>query len=158
MSWKSLVKILFISLIVSLLSSFSTWYLLTQRGEKQNSWREILKLTPQQAVEFSKLESELNGVLKEISLEDAQNKIFLCAHMATETIGAEDRKEATHKVVASYEQKQEKVSSILAKISSVLTPEQKKKFTARLMREICVSCRESMGNGECICGMCEHKT
>ncbi len=158
MSWKSLFKVLVLSLFVSIISSFSTWYLLSGKQEKQRSWIEILNLTPQQEVEFSKLESELNGVLKEVSLEDAQNKIYLCAHLAKEEMSAEDMKAATQKAVASYGQKQEKVASVLARISGSLTPEQKKKFTARLMHEICVSCRESMGNGKCLCGMCEHKT
>lgn len=156
MSWKGLFKVVVLSLFVSILSSLTTWYLLTHRQGRDLSWKEILSLSPEQNVEFSKLESELNLILKEISVEDAQNKVSLCAHLAKEEMSPEDMKQATQKVVASYEQKQKKVANVLSRITGTLNLDQKKKFTARLMHEICVSCREATGHDQCMCGMCEH--
>ena len=152
--WKNLFKAGLFALIVSVVSSTTTWYLVSHQSSKELSWKEILNLNPAQEKEFSRSEADLNVLLNEMSVEDSQNKIAMCAHLSKENMSPEEAKQATQKAVSSYEQKQEKIASLLARISINLTPDQKKKFTSRLMHEICVSCRQTTGEEKCLCGMC----
>lgn len=156
MNWKKLVLYLAVIFVVSLGSSVVTWHQLSHKKEKQISWKEILNLTPDQEKKFSALESEFNIALKDISIQDAQNKIFLCSYLGDHLQKAEI-KSAIQKMTWVYQKKQERIASTLVAMSAILTPDQKRIFSKRLMKEACSCCSETTGTGECLCGMCKHK-
>ncbi len=158
MNWRKLSSLLILAFIVSIGSSLTTWYVLTHREQKQISWKELLKLTPEQEKTFSALEAEFNTALKDIETQDAQDKMKLCSYLHTENMTPEEMKPVTKKMAENYEAKQEKIAMTLAAITRTLTPEQRKTFTNTLMHEICVSCKKATGMKDCLCGMCERHT
>jgi Spy/CpxP family protein refolding chaperone len=155
--WKKFGFHLALLFFVSLGSSVSTWYVLS-RQPRETSWQKILDLTPDQEKKFAVMESDFNLALKQIAAEDAQNKIALCSYLHSEKMEPKDIEDMTKKMAGLYEQKQKTLATSLMSISNLLTPEQRKKFSTRLMHEICVSCKKTTGTEQCICGMCEHHT
>ena len=155
MNWKRHLGLLSLAFIISAGSSLTTWHVLSRQKEKQPSWKELLKLTPEQESKFSTFETEFNMALKDIEVHDAQNKIFLCSYLGGELKNPE-LKSAIQKMVWVYQTKQEKIAYTLASMSAILTPEQRSIFSQALMSQICVSCKKSTGMGHCLCGMCEH--
>ena len=151
---KKSVPLFALLFLVSLVSSSTAWYMATHKEKKEISWKETLHLNPEQEKKFSDLESALNDTLKEMNREEAQNKISLCAHLHNGKMDEEKIKSSSKKMAEIYEQKQEKTAAILASISSLLTPEQRKTFSQRLMQEVCVSCQKSTEQEKCLCGMC----
>ena len=152
MRLKKIIFSLLVVFAVSSLSSIATWQVLTKNQERQVSWKELLKLTPEQETRFVSLESEFGQALKEMEADDARNKIDLCSYLGEEK--TRDLKSAAEKMGKVYTKKQEKIGMTLASISSFLQPEQRKIFAQRLMQEVCVSCRKSTGSQKCLCGMC----
>ena len=142
------------TLIISAGSSFATWFILSKKEGKQTSWQKDLGLSEEQKEKFAKMESELTQTLKEIELEDAQNKIFLCSYLDKPEASEKDLKAAAGKMAEAYRKKQERIAATFASISGFLTPEQKKTFSHKLMREVCESCRNAKSAEKCICGMC----
>ena len=155
MNWKRFGLHLSLLFVVSLGSSVATWHVLTHQA-KETSWKKVLNLTPEQEKKFSAMESEFNLTLKQIAVEDAQNKISLCSYLHSEKMDAKDIDVMTRKMAGLYEQKQKTLATTLASISSLLTPEQRRIFSTKLMHEICVSCKKMTGTDQCLCGMCEH--
>ncbi len=158
MNWKRFGLYLIVLFIVSFGSSVTTWYWLTDQKEKQVSWKDYLSLSTEQEKIFSALESELTLALKDIAVYDAQNKVSLCSYLHSSEIKPEEVKSTAQKMAHNYGIKQEKIAMTLASIAAILTPEQKKRFTSRLMHEVCVSCKNATETDKCLCGMCGHHT
>lgn len=158
MNWKRFGLNLIVLFAVSFGSSVTTWYWLTHQKQTQVSWKDYLDLSPEQEKQFSALESEFNLALKDIAVSDAQNKVSLCSYLHSPEINPEELKSTAKKMAQSYGVKQEKIAMTLASIAGILTPEQKKRFSNRLMHEVCVSCKKSTGTEKCLCGMCGHHT
>ncbi|MBI2119928.1 MAG: Spy/CpxP family protein refolding chaperone [Elusimicrobia bacterium] len=154
-NWKKIALHLLLLLFVSLASTLTTWYVLTQREVKQPSWKELLRLTPEQEKKFLELESDFNFTLKEITVEDAQNRISLCSYLHQDESDPEKLKLKAKEMALTYQKKQEKIAATLAAISNFLTPEQRKTFSHKLMQETCVWCQKAVKNQKCLCGMCE---
>ena len=108
--------------IVSGISSAATWFMLTQKQGKEFSWKETLSLTPEQSNKFAQLESDLNSVLKEMDMDEAQNKIFLCSYLDSTEKGSGRMKSIAVKMAESYRKKQEKIATALTALSEILTP------------------------------------
>jgi hypothetical protein len=157
MNWKKLSFLLALTFLISAGSSLITWYILSrQQKVSQDSWKEMLNLTPDQEKKFSALEAEFNLAMKDISVQDAQNKIFLSSYLGDD-MQKPEIKSAAQKMAWVYQKKQEKIATTLASIAAILTPDQRRKFSQRLMHEICVSCRKTMDTVQCLCGMCNAK-
>lgn len=154
MNWKRFGLHLGLIFIASLGSSLATWSILS-RPAKEISWKKTLDLTPDQEKQFSAMESEFNSALNDIAVQDAQNKISLCSLLPSEKIDSENIDATTKKMAELYQQKQKRIVGSLASISGMLTPEQRKTFSAKLMQEICASCRKTSGADQCMCGMCK---
>lgn len=154
--WKRILPSIFLLFLVSFVSSASTWYVITHKSKSAKPWKEILGLTQDQEKKFSAFELELQNVLKESEIEEAQNKILFCSLLNTGGAEPEQMKSSAKKLADAYEKKQEKAAMALASISSILTPGQKKIFSESLMHEVCVSCRQSTGHEKCLCGSCSH--
>lgn len=152
--WKKFALLLAGVLVVSTGSSLLTWFYLSRGASGHQSWDKLLNLTPGQSEKFSKMESDLNFTLKDMDLDDAQNKIALCSYLHEGQQPEAELRSTTRKMAETYQKKQEKIALTLASISGILTPEQRKTFLSRLMREVCVSCRRSTGVDTCLCGMC----
>ena len=157
MTWKKFGLYLALLFVVSAGSSVATRVVLTRQAN-ETSWRRILNLTPEQEKIFSAMESDFNLALKQIAVEDAQNKISLCAYLHSEKMDPKNIDAMTRKMAVLYEQKQKRLVTTLASIPNLLTPEQRKTFSTKLMHEICVSCKKATGTDQCVCGMCEHHT
>lgn len=150
-------KILFLlagTLIISTLSSALTYLFLNRQQIQKSSWKKALNLTAEQKQKFLQRESELNSVLKEIEVEEAQNKIFLCSYLTAANETPKSLDSATVKMAEIYRKKQAKIAATLASISELLNPEQKKLFSRKLMQEVCLSCRNTTGTNQCLCGLC----
>lgn len=154
-NWKKVGLHLLLLLFVSAASTLATWVVLTQRQVKETSWKELLHLTPEQEKKFSELESQFNFTLKEITIEDAQNRIFLCSYLHEDQINPEKVKLTAKEMALTYQKKQEKIAATLAAISNFLTPAQRKTFSHKLMQETCLSCQKATEKEKCLCGMCE---
>lgn len=156
MNWKHFSFLLALAFLISIGSSLTTRYVMSQHQERQTSWKETLSLTPDQEKKFSTLESDFNLALKDIAVQDAQNKIALCSYLRSENRTPEAMKAASKKMADTYQVKQYKIAMTLAAITEILTPEQKQLFTNRLMHEVCMSCKMATGTKKCVCGMCDH--
>lgn len=158
MNWKRFCSQIAVLFFVSVVASATTWFVMTRQNAKEVSWKEMLNLMPEQEQRFSALESEFNLALKEISVQDAQNKITLCSYLHSGKMDESSISSTTKKMADLYEEKQKKIATVLASISSFLTPEQRKVFSNKLMHEVCASCRKSTGAEKCLCGMCDHSS
>ncbi len=154
MTWNKIISLLMLTFLVSATSSTATWLVLNRKKTEKVSWTKILSLTPDQAKQFTAFESELDSTLKELETEDAQNKIFLCSYLDSMGEPGKDMKAPVKKMGEVYEKKQEKIANAFASISGILTPEQRKIFSHRLMQEVCMSCRKATKAEKCLCGMC----
>ncbi len=153
-NWKKFSLHLALLFLVSLGSSAATRYVMT-RQKTDAPWKKVLNLTPEQEHKFTGMELEFNLAQKQLAFEDAQNKISLCAYLCSEKMEAKDIETMAKKMAGLYEQKQKTLAMTLAAISNLLTPQQKKIFSTKLMHEICVSCKQAGSTGHCLCGMCE---
>lgn len=155
MNWKRILILTTGILVVSLISSASTCYWLRKKPVARVSWKEILNLNPQQSAKFKKLEAELGSVIKELELDEAQKKIYLCKLLERLNKTPQEMKSVTKKMAESYLQKQEKIAGTLLALSLILTPEQRATFSHHLMKQVCLSCRHATAEEKCLCGMCK---
>ena len=158
MDWKKMGFLLVLLFAVSFGSSVSTWFWITHPREEKTSWKDYLSLSADQEKKFSSLESDFNLALKEMAIQDAQDKVFLCSYLRSPDVRSQEAKSAAQKMARNYGMKQEKIAMTLVAIAGILTPDQQKKFANRLMHEVCVSCKKITRNDQCLCGMCSHSS
>ena len=154
MNIKKIASTLIVLFLVSFGSSYLTRLALKKNAPKPASWQKELNLSQDQAVQFARMEQELNRTMKDIETEDAKSKIYLCAHLGEPSKSGEI-KETAKNLTLAYQKRQEKIAGTLSAIAGVLTPEQRKIFSHKLMQEVCVACRDAKSTDQCLCGMCK---
>ena len=114
----------------------------------------MLDLNAEQSKQFAVLETGLGAALKDLTLEDAQNKIAICAFLHDGAVSETVLDASVRKMGETYRARQAKIARSLKDISAILTPKQREIFAQRLMHEVCMSCRTKTSGQKCICGMC----
>ena len=127
MGWKKFGFYLALIFLVSVGLSVITRYALIHQA-KETSWSKMLSLTPEQEKKFSAMESEFNLLLKQITVEDAQNKVSLCAYLHSAKMGPKDMEKMTHKMAGLYEQKQKQLPQHSLLFPACLLPSREKHF------------------------------
>lgn len=112
-----------------------------------------LVFTPEQKKKLKPLESELSKKLERIQLKLAEKRISMCRLLKQEGTKADLRRYVNE--VSKIETRQhELIIDHLIAMRGILTPEQKEKFFAAIMSDICHACRGITGRSKCMCGKC----
>ena len=120
----------------------------------RTGFAKMLDLNAEQSKQFAVLETGLGAALKDLTLEDAQNKIAICAFLHDGAVSETVLDASVRKMGETYRARQAKIARSLKDISAILTPKQREIFAQRLMHEVCMSCRTKTSGQKCICGMC----
>lgn len=120
-------------------------------------WTKGVKLTPEQKKKLEPLEASLKKDLDGLQLQLAKERMSICSIMREETQDTAKIVSYVSKVSALEGQQQRRVIQHLLDIRAILTPEQKDKFFAAIMHDVCENCRMATNTNDCLCGMCKIK-
>ncbi len=113
-----------------------------------------LVFTPEQKKKLKPLESELSKKLERIQLKLAEKRISMCRLLKQEGTKAKDLRRHVNEVSKIEARQHELIIGHLIAMRDILTPEQKDKFFAAIMSDICHACRGITGHSKCMCGKC----
>ena len=117
-------------------------------------WSKEVKLTQEQKEKLTPLETALKKDLDGFQTQLAENRMAICELLAKEAPDTPGLNAYVQKVSALEGAQQRRVVEHLLRVRDILTSEQKTKFFAAIMQDICVSCRKASHLNDCVCGLC----
>jgi Spy/CpxP family protein refolding chaperone len=118
-----------------------------------HNWAHEIGLSKDQEKRLDPLEQSLKKDLSAVQIKLAEDRMTLCSLMRQEPADPKEVDSYVNRVAQLEAVQQRRVVLHLLAMRDILTPQQKDKFFAAIMREICECCRAAVPGQKCLCGM-----